>query len=52
LAALAAQVAAENDPVKFHALVLELNAMLNKKKKMANARKPSVQKVPKQENPA
>ncbi|MGA8342734.1 MAG: hypothetical protein ABR881_17040 [Candidatus Sulfotelmatobacter sp.] len=31
LIALAAQVAVESDPVKFHVLVLELNKMLNEK---------------------
>jgi len=30
LVALAAQVAVESDPVKFHALLLKLNKMLNK----------------------
>ena len=32
LAALAAQAAVENDPIKFRALVLELNQMLTEKK--------------------
>jgi hypothetical protein len=53
LVALAAQIAAENDPVKFHALVLELNQMLNKKKKkMANTTQAPVQKVQKKDQPS
>jgi len=31
VAALAAQVAAERDPVKFHVLLLELDEILNKR---------------------
>jgi len=31
VAALAAQVAAERDPVKFHVLLLELNEILNER---------------------